>query len=434
MKAGWLLIMVAAAVLAPAAGQDRQPSVRFHHLHFRSDDPAGSIAEVIRAAGGTRAIVPGLGAGVRLVDAYALFDRPDAAAPARTLSARDAFQAATRWLGARKIAVRTTEAGEKLLAAGFIDELDHVAFAADDMKAVEDALRLSGVSAARRSGDSAFYSDGDLPIEITPETDRPDRFWCPMHPHIRSAGPQTCPICSMALVPIAPPRVGGYRMEVTQVPAQRGGGVRALKLRIRDPDSREDVAMFAETHERLLHLFVVGRDLQLFAHEHPERTRDGFELNLALPPGAYMLIADFLPGGGYPQMVHRAIVTPGYRGSAFRSPEITEDLADKTVDGMRVQLRVDAREGKPVAVLHFRLTEGNGAPVTNLEPYLGSAGHLLVVSPDLTHSIHAHPEARSFGPELAFDVEFPESGVFKLWLQVQRGGKVSVVPFVVDMR
>src|SRR5687767_10886765 len=98
MKAGSLLIMVAAAVLAPAAGQDRQPSVRFHHLHFRSDDPAGSIADVIRAAGGTRAIVPGLGAGVRLVDAYALFDRPDAG-PALTLSARDAFQAAARWLG-----------------------------------------------------------------------------------------------------------------------------------------------------------------------------------------------------------------------------------------------------------------------------------------------------------------------------------------------
>jgi hypothetical protein len=237
----------------------------------------------------------------------------------------------------------------------------------------------------------------------------------------------------MALVPIAPPRVGGYRMEVTQVPAPRGGGVRALKLRIRDPDSREDVAMFAETHERLLHLFVVRRDLQFFAHEHPERTRDGFELNLALPPGAYMLIADFLPGGGYPQMVHRAIVTPGYRGSAFRSPEITEDLADKTVDGMRVQVRVDAREGKRVAVLHFRLTEVNGAPVTNLEPYLGSAGHLLVVSPDLTHSIHAHPEVRSFGPELSFDVEFPEGGAFKLWLQVQRGGKVTAVPFVLRL-
>ena len=433
MKAGSLVIMVAAVVLAPAAAQDRQPSVRFHHLHFRSDDPAGSMADVVRAAGGTRAIVPGLGAGVRLVDAYALFDRPDAAATARSLSPGDAFRAAARWLGERKIAVRTTEAGEKLLAAGLADELDHVAFAAGDVKSVEDALRLAGAFPARRSGDSTFYLDGGLPIEITPETDRPDRFWCPMHPHIRSAGPETCPICSMALVPIAPPRLGGYRMEVTQVPAPRGGGVRTLKLRIRDPDSRENVAMFAETHERLLHLFVVGRDLQFFAHEHPERTRDGFELNLALPPGAYMLIADFLPGGGYPQMVHRAIVTTGYRGSAFKSPEMTEDLGDKTADGMRVQLRVEAREGKPVAVLRFRLAEANGAPVTNLEPYLGSAGHLLVVSPDLTHSIHAHPEARSLGPELSFDVEFPEGGVFKVWLQVQRGGKVTAVPFVVRL-
>jgi hypothetical protein len=433
MKAGWLVILSAAVVLAPAAAQDRQPGVRFHHLHFRSDDPADSMAAAIRAAGGTRAIVPGLGVGVRVADANVLFDRPDATGAPRPRSLRDAVQSAARWLDERKIAVRTTEAGERLLASALNGELDHVAFATDDPKAVEEALRLAGALPARRTTDSAFYLDGDLPIEITAETDRPDRFWCPMHPHIRSAGPQVCPICSMALVPIAPPRVGAYRMDVTQVPAS-GGGVRGLRLRIRDPDSREDVAMFAETHERLLHLFVVGRDLRFFAHEHPERTRDGFELKLALPPGAYMLIADFLPGGGYPQMVHRAIVTPGYRGSAFRSPDIAEDLVEKTVDGMRFRLRVDAREGKPSAVLHFRLTDVNGLPVADLEPYLGSAAHLLVVSPDLTQSIHAHPEARGSGPELSFDAEFPEPGLFKLWLQVQRGGKVSVVSFVVEMR
>ena len=187
-----------------------------------------------------------------------------------------------------------------------------MAFAADDVKALEQVLRATGIEPSRRSGESLFYRADGVLIELTADTERPDRFWCPMHPHVRSPGPQACPICSMALVPIAPPRAGQYRLDVTQLPAHRGGGIRALKLRVRDPDSRQDVAMFAEAHERLLHLFIVSRDLRYFAHEHPRRTPDGFELPVDLPPGAYMLIADFLPGGGYPQMVHRAIVTPGF--------------------------------------------------------------------------------------------------------------------------
>ena len=156
-------------------------------------------------------------------------------------------------------------------------------------------------------------------------------------------------------------------------------------MRIRDPDTGRDVAMFAEAHQRLLHLFIIGRDLQYFAHEHPERTARGFELATPLPPGAYMVIADFVPGGGYPQMVHRAIVTPGYRASPFAgAPQLDEDLSDKLREGMRIQLRVEADRGRPEAVLRFRFVEADtGAPITDLQPYLGAAGHVLIVSPDL---------------------------------------------------
>jgi hypothetical protein len=427
---GPVLALVAALLPSPPQPVRPQPAVRFHHLHVRTDDPADSMAAVIRAVGGTRAIAPGLGTGVRIDDVYVLFDRAiqvDASAP---FPVRDAVASAVRWLEAHKIAVRAG-AADRLLAATPPEALDHVAFAADDVKALEQLLRASGVEPGRRRGESVFYQADNVVIELTAETERPDRFWCPMHPHVRSPGPETCPICSMALVPIAPPRAGQYRLEVTQLPARRGGGIRALQLRIRDPDSREEVKMFAEAHERLLHLFIVGRDLRYFAHEHPRRTSDGFELPVELPPGAYMLIADFLPGGGYPQMVHHAIVTPGFRSSPFQSVALDQDAGEKAADGMRVQMNVEPALGKPAAVLRFHLTDETGKAVTDLEPYLGSAGHLLVVSPDLTHSIHAHPEALGSGPELAFDVEFPEPGIYKLWVQMQRRGKVSAVPFVV---
>ena len=426
------LVILVAALLPPVLQQGRpQPTVSFHHLHFRSDDPADSMAEVIRTAGGATAIVPGLGAGVRLDDVYVLFDRssePDAGTPVPPAAA---VASAVRWLESRRIEVLAAGRGERLLAAVTSDALDHVAFAADDVTAIEQLLRSAGIEPTARRGESVFYPGDGVLIELTADTRRPDRFWCPMHPHIRSPGPQTCAICSMALVPIAPPRAGQYRLEVTQVPARRGAGTKALKLRIRDPDSHENVQMFAEVHERLLHLFIIGRDLRYFAHEHPRRTSDGFELPVDLAPGAYMLIADFLPGGGYPQMVHRAIVTPGFRASPFGTVALQEDVAEKAADGMRVQMTVEPARGRPAAILRFRLMDEAGAAVTDLEQYLRSAGHLLVVSPDLTHSIHAHPEALGSGPELAFDVEFPEPGIYKLWVQMQRRGKVSAVPFVV---
>ena len=426
------MVLLVAALLPPIPQQGRpQPTVRFHHLHFRSSDPAGSMAEVIRAAGGTTTIVSGLGPGVRLADVYVLFDRPVAADAGAPVPPAAALASARRWFEARRIEVRAPGSEERLLAAVTPAVLDHVAFAADDVTAVEQMLRATGIEPSERRGESVFYRADGVLIELTADTERPDRFWCPMHPHVRSPAPQACPICSMALVPIAPPRAGQYRLEVTQVPARRGAGTSALKLRIRDPDSHENVQMFAEAHERLLHLFIIGRDLRYFAHEHPRRTDDGFALDVDLSPGAYMLIADFLPGGGYPQMVHRAIVTPGFRASPFGTSALQEDVGERAIDGLRVQIKVEPARARPAATLRFRITDEAGAGVTDLEPYLGSAGHLLVVSPDLTQSIHAHPDAQGSGPELAFDVEFPEAGIYKVWVQVQRRGKVSAVPFVV---
>ena len=234
--------------------------------------------------------------------------------------------------------------------------LDHLAFAADDLATVERALRTANAEPVRRTATSVFYRAGDETVEITAETDRPDTFWCPMHPNVRAPGATKCPICAMDLVPIAPPRAGEYRLDVDVQPAAKGRGAAGLTLRIRDPDTGRDVAMFAEAHQRLLHLFIIGRDLQYFAHEHPERTARGFALATPLPPGAYMVIADFVPGGGYPQMVHRAIVTPGYRVSPFAGAlELDEDLSEKLREGMRIQLRVEASRGRPEAVLRFRL-------------------------------------------------------------------------------
>ena len=436
--------------LALAAGWPcLRPNARHSQAAHRPFPPSAlphrRFAEALTAAagtlGGTRTILEGLGPGVRVGDVYLLFERPpddrDERAGVRGEAAAARVDAAAEWLRTRRIEVTVSDAARRVITGPAGDApLDHVAFAAEDVAAVERRLRTAGVEPARRTTSSVFYRAGDETVEITAETDRPDAFWCPMHPNVRAPGATKCPICAMDLVPIAPPLAGEYRLDVRAQPARKGRGAAGLTLRIRDPDTGRDVAMFAEAHERLLHLFIIGRDLQYFAHEHPERTARGFELATPLPPGAYMVIADFVPGGGYPQMVHRAIVTPGYRVSPFAgAPPLEEDLSEKLREGMRIQLRVEGVRGRPEAVLRFRVADADtGAPITDLEPYLGSSGHVLAVSPDLTHSVHAHPDGTGSGPDLEVHVVFPGPGAFKLWIQVQRGGKVVSAPFTVHIR
>ena len=122
----------------------------------------------------------------------------------------------------------------------------------------------------------------------------------------------TCPACGMSLVPIPPPKIGGYAIDVTQV--RDGQALAGLELAVREPGTGTLVTKFVELHEKTLHLFVVSRDLRYFAHVHPEQRPDGtFSLSHSLPAGRYMLIADFLPSGGTVQMVQKAIIVSGGR-------------------------------------------------------------------------------------------------------------------------
>ena len=256
-----------------------------------------------------------------------------------------------------------------------------------------------------------------------------------MHPDVRAAAPGKCPICAMDLVPIPPPRVGQYHLELDQTPGRGGRGLSRLSLRIRDPHSAEPVTVFVPLHERPLHLFIISRDLKFFAHEHPVQHGDRFDLAFPLKPGAYMVLADFLPASGNPQMVHSAMVTAGFTGTPFPSaPAIVEDRSEKTADGMRIGIAIEHRPMRLDAVLRFAFTDAvTAAPIRDLQPYLGASGHLLLVSPDLTHAVHAHPQGDTAGPDISFEAEFPVAGLYKMWVQVQRRGRVTTVPFVIGI-
>jgi hypothetical protein len=273
-----------------------------------------------------------------------------------------------------------------------------------------------------------------LGVEIVRDTDLPDTWWCPMHPDIRAPGAAACPICSMALVPIPPPRVGEYKLDVTIVP-RSGGGASGLSLAVRDPDTGEPVTRFIDVHDRPLHLFVISRDLERFDHVHPERRDDGtFELRHELPAGEYMLIADFLPANGTMQMLQRAIVTPGFSGPLFAAaPTPPVSPVEQTAGGLRIRVEHEPLRPRRESLLRFVVSDAeSGQPVTGLEPYLGATGHLLIVDNGLSTAVHGHPEGtRTTGPLVMFGPVFPAPGLYKMWVQFQRHGQIITAPFVV---
>jgi hypothetical protein len=115
------------------------------------------------------------------------------------------------------------------------------------------------------------------------------------------------------------------------------------------------------------------------------------------------------------------------------------------VDGdpsMTAELRFQPRT--PVAGIeaHFLVRfSQDGRPVNDLEPYLGAMAHGVFLSRDSNIYLHCHPEqlmspqptARS-GPDIPFVTFFPQPGLYKLWVQFKRQGRMGVVSYVVDVK
>jgi hypothetical protein len=394
------------------------------------------------ALNGTRVLLRGLGVGARIGNEYALFDRLDVdeAPRDRHLSVEESFMAARTWLTGHGVEVESNVTSARPALAKLFDGevLDHVAFTTADTSSVISSLLAKGAKPWRQTDDSRLFRTATIGVEIVRDVEAPDAFWCPMHPDIRSSVAGRCPLCRMDLVPIPSPRVGEYRMDVAVTPAAGGRGASKLRLTIRDPVVDRAVSSFATIHERLLHLFIIDRQLDFFRHVHPEQVSDGvFELRENIPPGQFMVIADFLPLSGRPQMLQHAIVTPGYRGTLFpEAPNLTPDGSSEKEDhGVRVRLDATTLKAGKEATLKFTLTDARrNTPVSDLEPFLGAPGHVLLVNANLTESNHVHPEEpATHGPVITFQPMMPAAGVYKLWLQFQRRGAISTVPFVLSV-
>ncbi len=206
-----------------------------------------------------------------------------------------------------------------------------------------------------------------------------------------------------------------------------------LEFEVLQPESGERQTDFETIHEKLFHLFWVSHDLRVFRHEHPALGADGvFRIEATFErPGTYRLIGDFYPRGGTPQMYPMTLTTSGFEEPLETlRPAILPDLAAKKDKNITISLRTEPAE--PVAglltLLFFELNTARG-----LQKFLGAWAHMLAVKNDLVTLIHGHPTIADGDKLIQMNVIFPEPGLYRVWVQVQRRKKVNTVPFTVKV-
>ncbi len=191
--------------------------------------------------------------------------------------------------------------------------------------------------------------------------------------------------------------------------------------------------------EKLMHLIVVSDDLQFFEHLHPNYQHNGrFKVSANFPQaGKYNLFSDYKPAQSPEQI---SVLKTQVGGEIPSAKPINFDRT-KTFGTVQINLisSQDHIKANEEVTLTFDLKDTvTNQMLTDLQPYLGEKGHLVIVkkSTPLTASdyIHAHALADGSAGKVAFATKFPTSGEYKLWGQFNRNGKIVTADFGIHVR
>lgn len=265
-----------------------------------------------------------------------------------------------------------------------------------------------------------------------------------------------------------------YRPPAVDASIDSVDGKTRLSLQVRDTTaSRAIVAPVIPDHGKMMHLFLISAgNHDRFGHYHPDEVDSlHFVSRLAsFPRGRYRVFGDIVLANGLSQTVTTTIDWPG----GASSPDVDDTDAAQWPLASNVIGSVDAPailgDGRsmvwtggddPLVAgrsvdLRFEIRDGNGH-VATLAPYLGMAGHAVVLSADESVFIHLHPmgtisttaqetfAARDRGDTTAdghvrvavgessmmhmmtmpmdgrldFPYEFPKPGRYRVWVQVR---------------
>ena len=236
-------------------------------------------------------------------------------------------------------------------------------------------------------------------------------------------------------------------------------------------------------HGHLMHLFLVRAPaMDRFYHLHPDRT-GSMTFDEQLPPmvsGHYKIFADIVRASGFPDTLVAEVDIPDFTGKPLAgddaeasAPVLAGAAQSSTVAPLSNGARmIWERDSAPLVSdrllwFKFRVEDANGKPAMDLEPYMGMAGHAEFIRSDFSVFAHVHPDGsipmaafnlaeatlgsgtspnQSAAPkmpgmamagmsssqasaEVSFPYGFPKPGLYRIFVQVKRGGIIETGVF-----
>ncbi len=216
----------------------------------------------------------------------------------------------------------------------------------------------------------------------------------------------------------------------------QAGDVSELQLRLKRFDGTT-ITEFATDHGEKVHLAIVRNGLDTFAHVHPQVQPDGtLVVPYAFPVGGtYRVYADFKVEGSVDSTASTIINVPGDSPAA---PVLQVNAPGRVHgDDWLADIALENDVGGTESTIRFDLMDAGDQPIQNLKLYMGTRGHLQIVSADGSQYVHAHPvkhEPKNEMHVVRFHTTFPNRGIYKGWGQFQVGENIWVIPFVFESK
>jgi hypothetical protein len=199
-----------------------------------------------------------------------------------------------------------------------------------------------------------------------------------------------------------------------------------------------------------VHLIIVRDDLAYIIHQHPPIGQGGFlRQTVTFPaPGPYKVLVDIYPNlpGGQPnfQLSRTVNVSGAYHPKAL--PAFTPD---QVIDGYHIEMQSHPKlHAIQAQFLNVNVTDPQGHKVTFV-PWFGALAHAIFFrrgSLDYFHSHICAPTAPNCGAlagvsatrvsghssapgKLTVGVLLPESGTWRLFLQMKLAGRIITAPY-----
>lgn len=230
-------------------------------------------------------------------------------------------------------------------------------------------------------------------------------------------------------------KVAGTRIDLQNATNLKPGEV-ILAFKLYGADAHEfGPNELKVAHEKRMHVILLRDDVTGFQHVHPEYKDGRWTVQTTIAnQGLYQMYVDIEPIEESPVTL-RVPLTIGGSTQQPQFPSVSTNMS-ATVAGTQATLQLASPlKTKEHTNLTFVLTQ-NGKPVTQIDPYLGAFGHVVVLRhSDADDYLHGHPitETKPTDGNVVFESEFPVKGRYTIFAQFSINGQVKTFPITVSV-